>query len=150
MIVHHLVLRAEEGKPIGEENVRYLGKESSMVISERSLNHDTLVKNFVGRFDQHARKDFKWRIDHAILQGYRFVMLNMVAVSFIDSAALGWLVLAQRRFQRIGGKIGIIAPLGFVRDVLEVTEIGEWIPIFTSEDEALKSIESSRIHSSES
>jgi len=117
-----------------------------MVISERSLNHDTLVETFVGRFDQHARQDFKWRIDHAILQGYRFVMLNMVAVSFIDSAALGWLVLAQRRFQRIGGRLGIIAPTGFVRDILELTEIAEWIPIFANEDEALKTIESTGEH----
>jgi anti-anti-sigma factor len=110
-----------------------------MVISERSLSPDTLVETFVGCFDQHARQDFKWRIDHAIAQGYRLVILNMVAVSFIDSAALGWLVLAQRRFQRIGGKLGIIAPIGFVRDILELTEINEWIPIFPSEDEALKS-----------
>jgi len=112
-----------------------------MVVSEYSLSEHTLVEIFVGRFDQHARRDFKWRIDHAIAQGYRFVVLNMVAVSFIDSSALGWLVLAQRRFQRIGGKLGIIAPMGFVRDILELTEINEWIPIFTTEDEAWKSFE---------
>ncbi len=121
-----------------------------MVVSERSLSEHTVVETFVGWFDQHARQDFKWRIDHAIMQGYRFVILNMVAVSFIDSAALGWLVLAQRRFQRIGGRLGIIAPIGFVRDVLELTEITEWIPIFTSEDEALKILESAREPSSES
>ena len=113
-----------------------------MVVSERSLSQHTLVETFVGRFDQHARQDFKWRIDHAISQGYRFVVLNMVAVSFIDSSALGWLVLAQRRFQRIGGKLGIIAPMGFVRDILELTEINAWIPIFQSEDEAWKAFES--------
>jgi len=113
-----------------------------MVVSERSLSEHTLVETFVGRFDQHARQDFKWRIDHAITQGYRFVLLNMVAVSFIDSAALGWLVLSQRRFQRIGGKLGIIAPRGFVRDILELTEINEWIAIFQSEDEAWKTFES--------
>ena len=112
-----------------------------MVVSEHSLSEHTLVETFAGRFDQHARQDFKWRIDHAITQGYRFVVLNMVAVSFIDSSALGWLVLAQRRFQRIGGKLGIIAPMGFVRDVLELTEINEWIPIFTNEGEAWKSFE---------
>jgi len=121
-----------------------------MVVSERSLSEHTVVETFAGRFDQHARQDFKWRIDHAIMQGYRFVILNMVAVSFIDSAALGWLVLAQRRFQRIGGKLGIVAPLGFVRDVLELTEIAEWIPIFTNEAEALKSLETTREPSSES
>ena len=125
-------------------------KDSFMVVSERSLSDDTLVETFVGHFDQHARQDFKWRIDYAITQGFRFVILNMVAVSFIDSSALGWLVLAQRRFQRIGGRLGIIAPLGFVRDVLELTEIDEWIPIFTSEDEALKSLQFSREHPSES
>lgn len=112
-----------------------------MIVSERSLSEHTLIETFVGRFDHHARQDFKWRIDHAITQGYRFVVLNMIAVSFIDSAALGWLVLAQRRFQRIGGKLGIIAPIGFVRDVLELTEIHEWIPIFQSEDEAWKAFE---------
>ena len=120
-----------------------------MVVSERSIDHDTLVEIFVGRFDQHARQDFKWRIDHAITQNYRFVILNMVAVSFIDSAALGWLVLAQRRFQRISGKLSIIAPTGFVRDVLELTEISEWIPIFSSEDEAIKVIQTMRGPSSE-
>ncbi|MDR4493760.1 MAG: STAS domain-containing protein [Nitrospirales bacterium] len=114
-----------------------------MVVSERSISHEILVDTFAGRFDQHARQDFKWRIDYAITQGYRYVVLNMVAVSFIDSAALGWLVLAQRRFQRIGGKMCIIAPAGFVRDILELTEIGEWIPIFASEDDAVRSLEMS-------
>ncbi len=112
-----------------------------MVVAERKISKHTVVETFVGRFDQNARQDFKWRIDHAINDGYRFVVLNMVAVSFIDSAALGWLVLAQRRFQRIGGKLGIIAPMGFVRDILELTEIHEWIPIFQSEDEAWKAFE---------
>ena len=112
-----------------------------MVVSERSLSHEILVETFAGRFDQHARQDFKWRIDHAISQGYRFVVLNMVAVSFVDSAALGWLVLAQRRFHRISGKMCIVAPAGFVRDILELTEIGEWIPIFASEGEAVHSLE---------
>ncbi len=111
-------------------------------MSIRSLSEHTLVETFVGRFDHHARQDFKQRVDYAITGGYRFVLLNMMAVTFIDSAALGWLVLAQRRFQRIGGKLGIIAPPGFVRDILELTEIHEWIPVYQDEDEAWKAFES--------
>ena len=114
-----------------------------MVVSERSLSEQTLIETFVGKFDQHARQDFKWRMDHAIHEGYRFVVLNMVSVTFIDSAALGWLVLAQRRFHRIGGSMSIIAPLGFVHDVLELTEIHEWIPVYTSEAEAIQALEPS-------
>lgn len=117
--------------------------EKYMVISERSLSEHTLIETFVGRFDQHARQDVKWRVDHAIDQGYRFVIVNMVSVTFIDSAALGWLVLAQRRFHRIGGQLSIISPLGFVRDILELTEIHEWIPVYDSEAAALQALKPS-------
>ena len=72
-----------------------------MVISEHEVSQDILVERLVGRFDQSARQEFKWRIDLAINAGYRFVILNVTEVSFIDSAALGWLVLAQRRLKSI-------------------------------------------------
>ena len=112
----------------------------SMVISETRVNEQIIVEKFVGTFDQHARQDFKWRIDVAVNDGLRFVILNMTEVSFIDSAALGWLVLSQRRFQRIGGKLSIVAAQGFVRDILELTEISEWIPVFLTEEEAISSV----------
>mgnify|MGYP000002868832 FL=1 len=111
-----------------------------MVISEKRVNEQIIIEKFVGTFDQNARQDFKWRIDVAVNDGLRFVIINMTEVSFIDSAALGWLVLSQRRFQRIGGKMCIVAGQGFVRDILELTEISEWIPIFLKEEDAISSI----------
>ena len=111
-----------------------------MVISEKRVNEQVIIETFVGSFDQNARQDFKWRIDTAVNEGLRFIILNMSEVSFIDSAALGWLVLSQRRFQRIGGKLSIVAHQGFVRDILELTEISEWIPVFSSEEEAVSFI----------
>ena len=94
-----------------------------------------------GRMDFHARSSFMTAVDQAAQSKPHSILMNFSDVTFIDSAALGGLVLAQRRFQRIGGKLGIIAPMGFVRDILELTEIHEWIPIFTCEDEAWKSFE---------
>ncbi len=111
-----------------------------MVISEKRINEHVIIEKFVGSFDQNARQDFKWRIDVAVNDGLRFIILNMTEVSFIDSAALGWLVLSQRRFQRINGKLSIVAQQGFVRDILDLTEISEWIPVFETEEEALSSM----------
>ena len=113
-----------------------------MVISEHEVSQDILVERLVGRFDQSARQEFKWRIDLAINAGYRFVILNVTDVSFIDSAALGWLVLAQRRFTRIRGQLSLVAPHGFVRDILDLTEISEWIPVHASEGDALATLQS--------
>jgi len=111
-----------------------------MVIAEHIINQEVVIEKFVGRFDQNARQDFKWRIDLAIQNGYRSVILNMTDVSFVDSSALGWLILSQRRFQRLHGKLSIVVHQGFVRDILELTEISEWIPIFCTEEEALKNL----------
>lgn len=108
-----------------------------MVISEHAVNQEILVERLVGRFDQTARQEFKWRMDLAINAGYRFVILNVADVSFIDSAVLGSLVLMQRRFRRIRGQLCMVAPRGFVRDILELTEISEWIQVFKTEEEAI-------------
>jgi stage II sporulation protein AA (anti-sigma F factor antagonist) len=112
-----------------------------MVISEHEVSQEVLVERLVGRFDQSARQEFKWRIDLAINAGYRHVILNVTEVSFIDSAALGWLVLAQRRFTRIRGQLGLVAPQGFVRDILDLTEISEWIPVYSSEEDAIATLQ---------
>ena len=61
----------------------------------------------------------------------------MVAVSFIDSAALGWLVLTQRKFGRVRGAMSLVVRDGFVRDILNLTETGEWLPVFRNQEEAV-------------
>ena len=111
-----------------------------MLISERNITDHIVVEKLSGRFDQNARQKFKKRIDVAVENGYRFVILNMTEVSFVDSAALGWLVLSQRRFQRIGGKLTIVSCQGFVRDILDLTEISEWIPVYSHEEEAIAAL----------
>ena len=93
-----------------------------MVISEHEVSQEVLVERLVGRFDQSARQEFKWRIDLAINAGYRHVILNVTEVSFIDSAAL-------------------VAPQGFVRDILDLTEISEWIPVYSSEEDAIATLQ---------
>ena len=108
-----------------------------MVISEQQLNNEVIIEKLAGRFDQNARQEYKWRMDLAINAGYRHIILDVTEVTFIDSAALGWLVLTQRKFGRVRGKMSLIVQDGFVRDILNLTEIGEWIPVFYTQEEAL-------------
>jgi|GEM_PF-479732 len=108
-----------------------------MVISEQQVNSEVIIEKMVGRFDQNARQEYKWRMDLAINAGYRHIILDVTDVTFIDSAALGWLVLTQRKFNRVRGKMSLIVRDGFVRDILNLTEVGEWIPVFRSQEDAV-------------
>ena len=111
-----------------------------MTISEQKVSNDAMIEKLEGRFDQSARQEYKWRVDLALNSGYRYIIFDMTDVSFIDSAALGWLVLSQRRFQRIRGQLSIVVRDGFVRDILELTEISEWIPVFATRGEAIAAV----------
>lgn len=111
-----------------------------MTISEEQVTNEAMIEKLEGRFDQSARQEYKWRVDLAINAGYRYIIIDMTDVSFIDSAALGWLILSQRRFQRIKGKLSIVVRDGFVRDILELTEITEWIPVFMTREEAIAAV----------
>ena len=108
-----------------------------MVISERKISDEVVIEKLVGRFDQTARQEYKGRMDLALHAGYRHVILDMTGVSFIDSTAGGWLILSQRRFQQIRGRLSLVAQQGLIRDILELTQISEWIPIFSSQEEAI-------------
>ncbi len=108
-----------------------------MMISEQQVSSDVIIEKMVGRFDQTALQEYKWRMDLAINAGYRYIILDVTDVTFIDSAALGWLVLTQRKFSRVRGKMGLVVRDGFVRDILNLTEIGEWLPVFRSREDAI-------------
>jgi len=111
-----------------------------MTISEQQVTTETMIEKLEGRFDQTARQEYKWRVDLAINAGFRFIIIDMTDVTFIDSAALGWLVLSQRRFRRIRGQLSIVVRDGFVRDILELTEISEWIPVFSTPEAAIAGV----------
>ena len=113
-----------------------------MTISEEQVTDEAMIEKLEGRFDQSARQEYKWRVDLALNAGYRYIIMDMTEVSFIDSAALGWLVLSQRRFQRIRGQLSIVVRDGFVRDILELTEISEWIPVFMTREDAIAAVRS--------
>jgi anti-sigma B factor antagonist len=108
-----------------------------MVISEQQVNSDVIIEKMIGRFDQTACQEYKWRMDLAINAGYRHIILDFTDVTFIDSASLGWLVITQRKFGRVRGKMSLVVRDGFVRDILNLTEIGEWLPVFRSQEEAV-------------
>ncbi|MBO0730523.1 MAG: STAS domain-containing protein [Acidimicrobiaceae bacterium] len=56
-------------------------------------------------------------------------VIDLSAVSFIDSSGVGVLVGALRRFQETGGKLSLRAPNASLRRVFEMTGLSEALPI---------------------
>jgi anti-anti-sigma factor len=64
------------------------------------------------------------------------VLLDLSAVSYIDSSAIGWLIDAQHSLQQAGGRLVVHSLRPNVRQILEVLKIGRVVAIADDEPAA--------------
>jgi anti-sigma B factor antagonist len=84
-----------------------------------------------GRFDAHVAPAFRQQVEDCLRDGDINVMVDLAAVTFIDSTALAELVAAQRNLLTNDGSLTLHRPPVSVRVILEVTKL---VSIFTITD----------------
>ena len=107
-----------------------------MNITQKKSDGHVLV-HMEGRFDFGARKTFKDAMDQAIKDEMPIV-LDLEQVSFVDSSALGLLVISHQNFKSKKIPLCLVNPQTYVRQVLDLANIGKMIPIYQTLDEIPK------------
>ena len=82
-----------------------------------------------GRFDFGSRKTFKEAIDSAIETGNP-VVLDLGKVTFVDSSALGLLVISHQNLKNKKISFFLLNPQTYVKQVLDLANIGKMIPTY--------------------
>ena len=67
------------------------------------------------------------------------VLLNLTAVSSMESSDVGELMAGHAVITMAGGEMKLLSPLGQVADVLQTTRIGELMGAYATEASALRS-----------
>ena len=111
-----------------------------MTITERMMDNK-LILTLSGHFDFQARTLFREAIRQAQATNHRDILLNLVQVSFIDSAALGLLALTHQKLQLTHQHLVLVAPQGYVLKTLELADIHKMMPIAATEQEVGKTLD---------
>jgi anti-anti-sigma factor len=98
---------------------------------------ESVIIHMAGRFDFDSRKTFKEAMDQAIKEGMP-VILDLGQISFVDSSALGLLVIAHQNFKNKKILFCLVNPQTYVRQVLDLANIAKMIPIYQTWDEIPK------------
>jgi len=61
------------------------------------------------------------------------VLLNISAVNYIDSSAIGWLIGSQKTFREQGGGFAVYHIQPAVRQVLDLLKVGRVVPLCNDE-----------------
>jgi len=83
-------------------------------------------------------------INELLAAEWKQILLNLSAVSRIDSAGIGELVTSIRLAERFETTVKLLLPGGRVRDVLELSQILPLLDVFEDEQEAIESFRSDR------
>jgi len=70
----------------------------------------------------------------------RVLVVDLSRLDFICSLGLGGLVAAYLRVQKYGGALLLASPAESIREMLQVTKLGQILPMFDTPAEALASI----------
>jgi len=96
---------------------------------------DVVVITFDGRIE-----DFPMlvqTVDNLIADGTRHLAIDLHALPFINSAALGYLIKAQKNMERQGGEMALCRLQPAIQQILEMTQLDVVFPAFESVDEAV-------------
>lgn len=108
-----------------------------MDVVVRAHKEATIV-DLHGRLDYAARWHLKAAINQCCLTEQEHLVINLNSLSYIDSAGLGFLVLAHVRFTGMQRRMSWVQPRGHVKALFESLNISAMIPIYPTEEEALE------------
>ncbi len=100
-----------------------------MQVTQR-INNDGAVLALAGRFDFNAHREFREGYE-SILQkpGVRALEIDMGSVDYLDSSALGMLLLLKDRTASSNIKLCITHTSGTVRQILEIANFDKLFSI---------------------
>ncbi|HNA28949.1 MAG TPA: STAS domain-containing protein [Thiobacillaceae bacterium] len=94
------------------------------IASNVAGNMATLSLN--GRFDFHSHRDFRAAYEKALdAKDVREIEVNFTAVDYLDSSALGMLLLLREKAEAMGKKVVLSGLQGTVKQVLDIANFGK-------------------------
>jgi anti-anti-sigma factor len=107
---------------------------------DTTLLDDHAVLTLKGEFDTFHCPRFMEEIEDVLEDDICYIVLNMRLVKFINSTALGAIIKASKMTKADEGQIVLSEPSTFVKDIVSKLGIDQLVPVFNSDDEAMKHV----------
>lgn len=105
---------------------------------ERKPN--TVIIKPLGEIDLHNSPQLRKTLQEVIKQNTVNLLINLEAVSYVDSSGLATLVEVFQQISKQGKKLALFSLQDTVKNVLSITRLDEIFPIYPSLEEALKEL----------
>lgn len=105
------------------------------LVDVHTIPSGTVVSMLEARLDMERSQEFKQRLDEVIDSGVSHLVLDMAAVSYIDSSGLGTVVSVFKRMP--SGTFHVSGLRPNLRTLFQITRLDKYINLFATVDEAV-------------
>lgn len=78
-----------------------------------------------GRFDFNAHREFREAVDQALKETGREIQVDLGAVDYLDSSALGMLLMLRDKAKGVAKEVALANARGSVKQVIDIANFGK-------------------------
>jgi HptB-dependent secretion and biofilm anti anti-sigma factor len=78
-----------------------------------------------GRFDFNSHREFRDAVDRAIKENTREIQVDLGGVDYLDSSALGMLLMLRDKAKGAGKEVALANARGSVKQVIDIANFGK-------------------------
>jgi HptB-dependent secretion and biofilm anti anti-sigma factor len=95
-----------------------------------TMNDTHAILRLAGRFDFKAHREFRDAVDSLLVQaGVRPLQVDLAEVSYLDSSALGMLLMLRDKAKAANKDVALVGVKGSVRQVLDIANFAKLFAI---------------------
>jgi len=95
-----------------------------------TIKDSQAVLRLSGRFDFKAHREFREAVDSLLAQaGSRGVQVDLAEVTYLDSSALGMLLMLRDKAKAASKEVALVGVKGSVRQVLDIANFAKLFSI---------------------
>jgi anti-anti-sigma factor len=113
-------------------------KEKTVDLSIEKNGEATIIRIQTARVIYPLLPTLVGKTKEEVERGARSLVLDLQAVSYIDSATIGCIMDIYRLAKDQGGALHILAPQARVETMLSMAGVHKIVPIFREEEEAIR------------
>ena len=110
----------------------------NLKMNTRSIESEASIIDLEGEVDVYTAPQLKQQIITLLDAGVKRVIVNLTAVDYLDSTALGVLIGGLKRLRERDGTLDLICPNQRIKRIFEITGLDKIFDIYSTEEETIK------------
>jgi anti-sigma B factor antagonist len=110
-----------------------------LTIERKHIPPDIALVELTGRIILgNNSREVELLVAELLRENVKKIVFDLKGVTMLDSTGVGILVVCQGKLAKEGGQLHVAGATGVVQDILQTTNVGKLVPLFSTVDEAVK------------